>query len=203
MSLYPSLENLNNDGEIDKNDLKELIDNKIYKERLFLMDYKKDEFINKIDHQLKNKNNYNKISTGVKITGITSSIGLAIVAIVFTSGIAAPLFIVPLCGGLTLFSIGVSESLQKLLKGKKQNIRKTLMHLKDIVSKLEVFIEKAKDDKKIDLNEIEAFNKLVRTDIKQLHKGTLTKEEQSFLEEALKNFIQNKANVQQQSNVLM
>ena len=189
--LYPSLEKLNTDGEIDKDDLNNMIENKVYKERLSLMEYKKVEISNRVKRQKNNKKGFNDLATGVKIAGLATSFGLAIVTIVFTSGIVAPLFVVPLCSGLTLFSIGASEGLQKLIRRKKQMIKKKLVHLGDIVSKLEIFMEKAKDDKIITTKEIEAYNKLVREDIKNYNKQqSLTKEEKAFLEEASKDLME-------------
>lgn len=178
--LYPDLDCITaeetGETEIDKEDLKRLIDKKaadktnfnLYKERFILMDYKKDNIIDSLKRYLKNKKSYNTANTVVKITGLATSIGLAVVAIVITSGIAAPIFVVPMCGGLTLLSIGVSESIQKFLRIKKHRAGNKINILKDTISKIEVFIEKARDDKNITPQEIEAFYKLLKDNTDRL-----------------------------------
>ena len=172
--LYPNLDAIPDEETIDKEDLEKLIADttnaNLYNERYQLMDYKKGNIADSLKHYLKNKKSYNSAGTVAKIAGVTASIGLAVVAVVITSGIAAPFFIVPMCGGLTLLAIGVSESIQKKLRNKKHHAGKKINILKDTISKIEVYIEKAREDKNITPQEIEGFHKLLKISTDRLSK---------------------------------
>jgi len=171
-SIYPKL---NEEEEIiDKEELDKIITTEINgalsKERYKLMDFKKDTIDTTLQHHLKSKKRYNLLGSIAKIGGLIITTTLTVATIVTTSGIIIPFFVVPLCGGLTLLSVGLTESVQKILKSKKHHNAKKINILRDTLSKMEIYIEKARDDKTITLEEIESFHKILDANTSKMTK---------------------------------
>ena len=168
--MYPDLDNIIEEIEdeqvIDKDKLATVIkmntNKNLFKDRYQLMEYKKDNVFAALSSYMKNKQRYNTAASVVKVVGVTTTLGLAVVTIIFTSGVAAPFFIVPMCSGLAVFSMGASESIQKLLKRKKHRQGKKINLIRDTMSKIEIFIEKAREDGVVTPEEIEKFTNIIR-----------------------------------------
>ena len=178
-SIYPKLEE--EEEVIGREELDKLITAEINgamsKTRHKLMTYKKGTIDSTLQRHLKSKKRYNLLGTIAKIGGLVVTTGLTVATLITTSGIVIPFFLIPLCGGLTLFSVGLTESVQKILKSKKTHNAKKIDILRNTLSKMEIYLEKARDDKTITPEEYESFEDILNTNSAKMSEVSKKKHE--------------------------
>ena len=158
--LYPALEQTE-DGDIVLDD-KEL-QKMFYDERYNLMNRRRDELSENIRRYMKNKRYFTLANNIQKITSLVLTSSLTIATIIFTSGLAVPFFLIPTASGMSLFFLGFTSSIDKVLKSKKSHLRDKINDQQKLLAKVELFIEKAREDGIITPDEVSRFNKLTDT----------------------------------------
>ena len=132
-----------------------------YEDRYNLMKQKRDDLNDTVRRYIKTKKMYSLANNTQKIVSISLTSSLTIATIVLTSGLAIPFFLIPTASGLSLFFIGFSASLDKIMKNKKLKIKSKLDTLTALIAKIETYIEKAREDGIILPEEIKRFNDLL------------------------------------------
>jgi len=133
----------------------------LYNDRYNLMKQKKDDLKDTVRRYMKTKKMYSLANNTQKIFSLSLSSSLTIATIVLTSGLAIPFFLIPTASGLSLFFIGFTASLDKIMKNKKLKIKSKVDSLKELIAKIETYIEKAREDGIIMPEEIKRFNDLL------------------------------------------
>ena len=161
-NLYPDVKELieqNEEGHVtlDEAELQKIF----FGDRYNLMLQKKEELDGNRKRYQKSKTRYNLLNNVQNISFIAITSTLTIGTIILTSGIAVPFFLIPMLSGFSLFSIASSGAITKLIKWKKGKMQKKIDTLNSLLAKMEVFVEKAKEDGTISPQEIAQFNKLL------------------------------------------
>ena len=162
MSIYPDVKELieqNDEGHVtlDEAELQKIF----FGDRYNLMLQKKEELDGNRKRYQKSKTRYNLLNNVQNISFIVITSTLTIGTIILTSGLAVSFFLIPMLSGFSLFSIASSGAITKLIKWKKGKMQKKIDTLNSLLAKMEVFIEKAKEDGTISPQEIAQFNKLL------------------------------------------
>ena len=169
---------------LDDKDLQKLF----YNDRYNLMVQKKEEMTSTVKRYMKSKKHYSLANNIQKIVSLVVTSSLTIATIVLTSGLAVPIFLIPTASGLSLFFLGFTSSIDKLVKTKKLRIKSKLDNLQTLIAKMEVYIEKAREDGSITPEEVNKFNNLLEIEKKKNLK--ISKKEKLKLDENLQAFIE-------------
>ena len=179
MSLYPDVKNLigqDDEGTVILDDKE--IQKIFYNDRYQLMTQKKDELTSNMKRYLKSKSHYTLANNIQKIISLVATSSLTIATIVLTSGLAVPFFLIPTASGMTIFFLGISTSLEKIIRSKKNRLRHKIDDINTLIAKIEVYIEKAREDGIITPEEVRLFNTLVEEKVSK--KKGKKKEEQDI-----------------------
>ena len=148
-------------------------------DRIRYMKDKQNDLLLKLKHYQKIKHHWTiarRILDGIGITAIGA---LSASSIVLTAGVLTTPIIPAVLTGGTLAITGVLTTLDKsLLKRRERAIKKKQLDVKEILDKLHFYFEKCREDNVITLEEMEAFDKIV----KQSYSVNSTQQD-SFLEE--------------------
>ena len=125
------------------------------------MKQKKEELEANRKRYRKSKSIYNTFNNGQTIAFLSLTSLLTVGSTVLTSGMAVPFFLITTFSGLSLVAIACSGATTKVVKNKKNKLKKKIFNLDSLLAKMEVFIEKAKEDGTITPQEIAQFNKLL------------------------------------------
>ena len=162
--IYPSLDESH--ITLDDKQLQRIF----YEDRYNLMTQKKEELTSNAKRYLKSKSHYSLANNIQKIASLVLTSSLTIATIVLTSGLAVPFFLIPTTSGMSLFFLGLSTSLDKVIRSKKTHLKHKIDHLNTLLAKIEVYIEKAREDGVITPEEVSQFNKLLDVEKKKKKK---------------------------------
>ena len=180
--LYPALEREPTAPElttITEAELNRRIDKAKNKDRIRYMKDKQYELNNKLSHYEKVRHNWIIARRVLQGVGFVSTVTLGLATITVSGMFAIPLLPIILTGGgigtMTLFSF-LDKS---LFKFREKSLRTKQCKVKEIVDKLHFYFEKCREDNIITVEEIEAFDKIV----KEVHNIQPKVDDAAFLEE--------------------
>lgn len=169
-SIYPNLESMLNENEksnvieLPKKKLDEYINSKCFNERLTQMQDKRNQLARKINYYEKIKRKYNITKMTLDTIGVGLTIALTGTTIVLSSGLAIPIFLIPMISGLSMFSITSSSTINKgFIAKKKSKMRLKIQDLKFHLNKLDLLIEKSRSDNTITEEEYISYINLVES----------------------------------------
>ena len=163
--LYPRVD-MSDTQVITPEKLEELTDNKLSKSRA-------DEIKAKVNELKKDLNRYkklrskwktaNKVLHGIGVSiGIITGVAAATVAIISTEGIAIPVAIPITLATICTVETAISESIVfGLINRKHHKVTEKLNTVSLYMNRMYLFYQKAIDDRKITIEELEEFHKLV------------------------------------------
>ena len=143
-----------------------------------MMAQKKDELTSNVKRYMRTKKYYVLANNIQKITSFIVTSSLAMATIVLTSGLAVPFFLIPTASGLSLFFLGLTASVEKIIKAKKSRIKRKITNKQKLLTAVELFMERAREDGVISPEEVGKFNKIIAQHREEKKKKSKKKVEQ-------------------------